>query len=71
MDASSTYPTNFMLYILGQPAEVTTERQCTRSGDDHIKLKHEARADRQALGFNVDESHVLCLRCGKAVPLKI
>ncbi len=60
-----------MIYVLGHPAQITTERTCTRSWDDHIKLKHEARADRQALGFNIDESFALCLRCGKAVPLKI
>jgi hypothetical protein len=60
-----------MIYLLGHPVDVTTERTCTRSGDDHVKLKHEARADRQRLGFDVDESYALCLRCGKAVPLGV
>lgn len=59
-----------MIYVLGHPAKITTEKQCRRSGDDHVKLKHEARADRKRLGFNVDDSYVLCLRCGMAVALK-
>jgi hypothetical protein len=59
-----------MIYVMGHPAEVTTERVCQRSGDDHIKLKHAARRDRQQLKFDVDESFVLCLRCGKAIALK-
>lgn len=58
-----------MLYVFGHPAEVTADRVCVRSGDDHTKLKHEARSERQKLNFNVDESFVLCLRCGKAIPL--
>lgn len=60
-----------MIYLLGHPVDVTTDRICTRSGDDHVKLKQEARADRQRLGFNVDESFALCLRCGKAVSLAV
>jgi hypothetical protein len=59
-----------MLYAFGHPIEVTTERVCFRSGADHIKLKQEARADRIKFGFNTDESHVICLRCGKAISLK-
>lgn len=60
-----------MVYLLGHKVVVTTERVCTRSGDDHVKLKHEARAERMRLGFNVDESYALCLRCGKAIPLAV
>ena len=60
-----------MIYVLGHPARVTTDRQCTRSHTDHIKLKHEARVDRQRLGFNVDESFALCMQCGEAISLKI
>lgn len=60
-----------MIYVLGHPAVVTTERVCKRSGEDHLKLKHAARADRQLLEFNVDDSFALCLRCGEAVSLKI
>lgn len=59
-----------MIYVFGHPATVTTEQICKRSGDDHIKLKHEARADRKLQNFNVDESFALCLRCGEAVSLK-
>lgn len=59
-----------MIYVLGHPAKITTERTCKRSGEDHMKLKHEARADRQKMKFNVDESFALCLRCGEAVSLK-
>lgn len=61
---------NGMIYVMGQPAKITTERVCVRSGDDHTKLKLAARADRQRLKFDVDESFVLCLRCGQAIPLR-
>lgn len=59
-----------MLYLLGHKVEITTDRQCRRSGADHVKLKHEARADRQRLQFDVDESYVLCTSCGLAVALR-
>lgn len=60
-----------MVYILGHTVEtVNASAECWRGGD-HRKLRNEARADRQRLQFNVDESCALCLRCGKAVPLKI
>lgn len=58
-----------MLYAFGHPVEVTEERVCTRSGDDHILLKQAARKDRQEKDFNVNESFVICLRCGKALEL--
>ena len=58
-----------MLYALGHPVEITTERVCTRSGDDHILLKQAARKDRIEKGFDVNNSHVICLRCGKALAL--
>lgn len=60
-----------MIYVLGHPARVTTERQCTRSVTDHIKLRNEARVARQELQFNVDESFVLCMQCGHAIALKV
>jgi hypothetical protein len=50
---------------------VTEDRQCRRSGDDHIKLRNEARVDRQRNGFDTDTSFVLCLRCGLAISLKV
>lgn len=58
-----------MLTLLGHKVEITTDKQCKRSGADHIELKHAARADRQARGFNVDESYVVCTHCGEAVSL--
>ena len=62
--------------ILGHNVDVlhVTEQEnkiCRRSGDDHLKLKFEARAARQAEKFDVDESYVLCGRCGLAIGLKI
>jgi len=60
-----------MIYVLGHPAEVTTERQCTRSTIDHIQLRNEARVARQEQNFDVDSSYVLCMRCGKAISLKV
>jgi hypothetical protein len=60
-----------MIYVLGHPAEVTTEKQCQRSATDHIELKHAARKDRQERHFDVDSSFVLCMRCGKALSLRI
>lgn len=56
-----------MLFAFGHPVEVTVERTCFRSGDDHIKLKQAARKDRQEKGFDTDNSFVLCLKCGKAI----
>ena len=61
--------------ILGHDVEVlevsdSQNKICRRSGDDHLKLKFEARAARQAENFNVEESHVLCTRCGLAIELK-
>lgn len=58
-----------MIKVLGHDAEVTTERICRRSGDDHIKLKHEARADRKLHGFDTDNSFALCCKCGMVIPL--
>lgn len=60
-----------MVRAFGRNIEVVTERQCQRSAEDHLKLIHEARLDRQKRGRDVDESYVLCLRCGKALSLKI
>jgi hypothetical protein len=57
--------------VLGHKAEITTERVCTRSGDDHIILRNEARVARQNAGFDVDSSFVLCMRCGQAIALEV
>jgi hypothetical protein len=58
------------LFVFGHPVAVTTEKVCRRSGDDHMKLKHEARADFQSRGVSTDDKFVLCGRCGQAVALK-
>lgn len=60
-----------MLSILGHKVDITSEKICQNSGADHILLKHEARADRMEKKFDVLESHVLCLKCGKAIPLNL
>lgn len=60
-----------MIYVFGTKAEVTTERQCTRSDQDHVLLRNEARVDRQKNNFNVDDSFVICMRCVKAVSLRV
>ena len=43
---------------------------CDRGGD-HRELVDRARMDRRRLGHNIDESAVLCVRCMKAVSLKV
>ena len=60
-----------VIYIMGHPARVTTDRQCTRSITDHITLRNEARVARQERGFDVDDSFVLCMQCGQAIPLQV
>jgi hypothetical protein len=60
-----------MVYLLGHLVEISLDRVCTRSGDDHVKLKQEARKDRQRLQFDTEDSFVLCLRCGRAIPLRV
>jgi hypothetical protein len=40
-------------------------------GGDHHELVDRARADRRRLGHNAEESAVLCVRCMKAIPLKV
>ena len=54
----------------GFEIELASELYCERGGD-HRELVDRARADRRRLGHNVDESAVLCVRCVKAVPLKV
>ena len=49
--------------------ELASELYCDRGGD-HRELVNRARGDRQRLGYNLDESAVLCVRCMKAIPLK-
>lgn len=60
-----------MVYLFGHDVEVTSERQCRRSATDHMTLVHEARVDRQKKQFNVEESYVLCMMCGKAISLNV
>ena len=54
----------------GFEIEIGSELYC-ESGGDHHELADRARMDRSRLGHNVDESAVLCVRCMKAVPLKV
>ena len=49
---------------------LASELYCERGGD-HRELVDHARTDRQRFGHNVDESAVLCVRCMKAIPLKV
>jgi hypothetical protein len=53
----------------GFEIEIASELHCERSGN-HRELVNRARADRQQLGHNLDESAVLCVLCMKAIPLK-
>ena len=54
----------------GIEIELASDLYCDRGGD-HLELVDRARADRRRLGHNVDESAVLCVRCVKAIPLKV
>ena len=54
----------------GFEIELASELFCERGGD-HRDLVDGARADRGRLGHNVDDSAVLCVRCMKAIPLKV
>jgi hypothetical protein len=50
--------------------ELAADLYCYRGGD-HRELVDRARTDRRRLGHNLDESAVLCVRCMKAIPLKV
>jgi hypothetical protein len=50
--------------------ELASELHCDRGGD-HRELVDRARTDRTRLGHNVDDSAVLCVRCMKAVSLRV
>jgi hypothetical protein len=54
----------------GFEIELASELYCERGGD-HRELVERARSDRHRLGHNIDESAVVCVRCMKAVPLKV
>lgn len=60
-----------MIFIFGHEVTTTDDPQCRRSDTDHKKLVHEARVARQSINFNVEDSFVLCTRCGLALALKI
>ena len=60
-----------MVRFFGHKIEITEAEQCTMSNINHRELLHKARVDRQAKGFDTDESYVICTRCRKAIPLKI
>ena len=54
----------------GFEIEIASELICER-GADHHELVDRARSDRKRLGQSLDESAVLCVRCMKAIPLKV
>ena len=53
----------------GFELEIASELSCDRGGD-HRELADRARSDRRRLGYDLDASAVLCVRCMKAIPLK-
>jgi hypothetical protein len=53
----------------GVEVEIAGHGVCDRSGA-HRELVSAARLERRALGHDVENSAVLCMRCLKAVPLK-
>ena len=59
-----------VIELEGFEIELASELYCERGGD-HGDLVDRARMDRRRLGHNVDESAVLCVRCMKAIPLKV
>ena len=56
--------------VEGFEIELASELYCERGGD-HRDLADRARTDRRNLGHNVDDSAVLCVRCMRAIPLKV
>ena len=56
--------------VEGFEIELASELYCERGGD-HSELVDIARTDRRRLGHNLDESAVLCVKCMKAIPLKV
>jgi len=59
-----------MIELEGFEIEIASELGCDRGGD-HRELVDRGRTDRKWLGHNLNESAVLCVRCMKAIPLKI
>jgi hypothetical protein len=57
------------LVVMGELVEPGQIGYCEMGGN-HSELVREIREERMRCGFNVNESSALCLRCGKAVPLK-
>ena len=54
--------------LFGYSIELGVVEYCDM-GIDHKDLVREAKADRERLGFNVEESAVICTRCLKAIKL--
>jgi hypothetical protein len=54
----------------GFEIELASDLYCDRGGD-HGELVVRARTDRRKLGHNVDDSAVLCVRCMKAIALRV
>jgi len=61
---------NQTIELEGFEIELASQLYCDRGGD-YLELADRARTDRRKLGHNVDDSAVLCVRCMKAVPLRV
>jgi hypothetical protein len=59
-----------VIEVEGFEIELASELYCDRGGD-HRELVDRARTDRTRLGHNVNDSAVLCVRCMKAIALKL
>ena len=59
-----------VIEVEGFEIELASELYCDRGGD-HRELVDRARTDRTRLGHNVNDSVVLCVRCMKAIALKL
>jgi hypothetical protein len=68
--AATKFMSTQVIELEGFEIELASELYCDRGGD-HRELVDRARTDRRRLGHNVDESAVLCVRCMKAVALKV
>lgn len=54
----------------GFEIELTSELTCHQAGD-HAGLAESARIDLAQLGHRIDDLAVVCMRCVKAIPLKV
>jgi len=59
-----------VIEVEGFQVEIVDDVDCSRGGD-HRALVDRARTDRISLGQDVHESAVLCIRCLRAISLKV